>query len=257
MRKNNSNMMINNKLIDDLIERGIKVNDDKELRKRKAEKERELNAEIRKAIDYKNNKSKVEAFANMPKDSIELTLDYARKNWEPQEMPMINKAISAVLNFDTTEKGLYMYSKNSRTGKTALMSATARAIYNTNNKTIWFGSEELFLAMVKETYRDEAELTEEQVIKFIASHDAVFIDELGQNDTDWSIKTLKRLLDAILNSGAMLFITSNYSLDDLGEKLLINQNKPMSRTVQQVQARIHELTEILQFGEKSYFKTKS
>src|SRR5699024_9743816 len=144
-------------------------------------------------------------------------------------MPMVNKAISIVLNFDTTDKGLYIYSHNSRTGKTALMGAIARAIFTQNKKSIWFGTEELFLAMVKATYKDESETTEEDVINFIANHDAVFIDELGQNDTDWSIKTLKRLLDAILNSGAMLFTTSNYSLDDLGKKLLINQNKPMSR----------------------------
>lgn len=252
MRDIKDNMIINNKLIDDLVERGIKVNDENELKKRKAEKQRELRAEISKAIDYKNNKDKVEAFSNMPKDSIDLTLDYARKNWKPHEMPMVNKAISIVLNFDTTDKGLYIFSKNSRTGKTALMAAIARAVFIQNKKTIWFGSEELFLAMVKETYRDDSELKEEQVISFIANHDAVFIDELGQNDTDWAIKTIKRLLDAILSSGAMLFITSNYSLDELGEKLLINQNKPMSRTVQQVQARIDKLTEPLKFGEKSF-----
>ena len=252
MRKNSANMIINNKLINDLVERGIKVNDENELRKRKAEKEKELQAEISKSIDYKNNKSKVEAFSNMPKDSIDLTLDYARKNWEPHEMPMVNKAISIVLNFDTTDKGLYIYSHNSRTGKTALMGAIARAIFTQNKKSIWFGTEELFLAMVKATYKDESETTEEDVINFIANHDAVFIDELGQNDTDWSIKTLKRLLDAILNSGAMLFTTSNYSLDDLGKKLLINQNKPMSRTVQQVQARIDKLTEPLKFGDESF-----
>ena len=140
MRDIKDNMIINNKLIDDLVERGIKVNDENELKRRKAEKQRELKAEISKAIDYKNNKARVEAFSNMPKDSIDLTLDYARKNWEPHEMPMVNKAISVVLNFDTTDKGLYIFSKSSRTGKTALMAAIARAVFIQNKKTIWFGS---------------------------------------------------------------------------------------------------------------------
>lgn len=256
-RKDRDIRDLNKKLLDDLSQRGIKI-DDEEYQKRRAEKEKELQDQINKACDQQSKKDMENAFANMPLNSRKLTLNFAKNNWDAHEMPVIDKAIDAVMNFDHRDKGLYMYSKNSRTGKTAVMGAIARGLYKEMRKSIWFGSEDQFLSELKGIYnqkyesQDSTESQEEKFIKFVASHDAVFLDELGQNDSDWAIKTIKRLLDAIFNSGAKLFITSNYSIDDLGKKLLINQKKPMSRTVPQVQARLDALTEPLKFGEKSY-----
>lgn len=218
----------------------------------RAEREKELQAEIRKACEYKANQESNKMFANMPKDTRDLTLSDIKDLWNPDEMYLVNKAIDSAYNFKTNKKGLYMYSKQTGTGKTTLMASYARGIRNHYKASIFFASEDYILDKIKETYRDDSELSEDEVLKEIAKHDVIFIDELGQSTNSWSTKRLKKLLDEIINNGSKLYITSNYGLNDLARRLISEQKDPDSQLVSQLIDRIRSLTEPLKFGNKSY-----
>lgn len=219
----------------------------------RAEKENELKEKIRKACEYKANQETNKMFANMPKDTRDLTLADIKGLWNPDEMYQVNKAIDSAYNYKTTNKGLYMYSKQTGTGKTTLMASLARGIRNHYKVSIFFASEDYILDKVKESWRDDSEFTEDEFIKYIAKHDAIFIDELGQSTNSWSTKILKKLLDEIINNGSKLYITSNYGLNDLTNRLKKAQQKESnSQLVNQFIDRIRSLTELLKFGNKSY-----
>lgn len=219
----------------------------------RADKENELKEKIRKACEYKANQETNKMFANMPKDTRDLTLSDIKDSWNPDEMYQVNKAIDSAYNFKTDNKGLYMYSKQTGTGKTTLMASLARGIRNHYKVSIFFASEDYILDKIRESYRDDSELSEDKIIKDIAKHEVIFIDELGQSTNSWSTKTLKKLLDEIINNGSKLFITSNYGLNDLAKRLKkAQQNDPNSQLVNQLIDRIKGLTVPLKFGDKSY-----
>src|SRR5699024_2439525 len=111
----------------------------------RAEREKELQAEIRKACEYKANQESNKMFANMPKDTRDLTLSDIKSSWNPDEMYLVNKAIDSAYNFKTNKKGLYMYSKQTGTGKTTLMASYARGIRNHYKVSIFFASEDYIL----------------------------------------------------------------------------------------------------------------
>lgn len=242
---------LNKKLLDDLTQRGIKI-DDEEYQKRRAEKEKELQDQINKACDQQSKKDMENAFANMPKDTRNLTLADIKDSWNPNEMYLVNKAIDSAYNFKTTKKGLYMYSKQTGTGKTTLMASLARGIRNHYKASIFFASEDYILDKIKESWKRDSDFSEDKFIKDIARHDVIFIDELGQTTNSWSTKTLKKLLDEIINNGSKLYITSNYGLNDLAIRLISEQKDPDSQLVSQLMDRIRSLTEPLKFGNKSY-----
>lgn len=218
----------------------------------RAEKENELKEKIRKACEYKANQETNKMFVNMPKDTRDLTLADIKNIWNPEEMYQVNKAIDSAYNYKTTNKGLYMYSKQTGTGKTTLMASLARGIRNHYKVSIFFASEDYIFDKVKESWRDDSELSEDKLIKDIAKNDVIFIDELGQSTNTWSTKTLKKLLDEIINNGSKLYITSNYGLNDLAKRLISEQKDPDSQLVSQLIDRIRGLTEPLKFGDKSY-----
>lgn len=219
----------------------------------RADKENELKEKIRKACEYKANQETYKMFANMPKDTRDLTLADIKDIWNPEEMYQVNKAIDSAYNFNTNNKGLYMYSKQTGTGKTTLMASLARGIRNHYKVSIFFASEDYILDKIRESYRDDSELSEDKIIKDIAKHEVIFIDELGQSTNSWSTKTLKKLLDEIINNGSKLYITSNYGLNDLAKRLKkAQQNDPNSQLVNQLIDRLKGLTVPLKFGDKSY-----
>lgn len=218
----------------------------------RAEREKELQAEIRKACEYKANQESNKMFANMPKDTRDLTLSDIKDLWNPDEMYLVNKAIDSAYNFKTNKKGLYMYSKQTGTGKTTLMASLARGIRNHYKASIFFASEDYILDKIKESYRDDSDLKEDKFIKYIAKHDVIYIDELGQNTKKWATERLKKLLDEIINNGSKLYITSNYGLNVLARRLISEQKDPDSELVSQFMDRIRSLTEPLKFGNKSY-----
>lgn len=229
-----------------------KIKSEKTFEEIRAEKESKLQAEINKACDYKSNQETMNMFANMPKDTRDLTLSDLKALWKPEEMHLVNKAIDSAFNFKTTNKGLYMYSRQTGTGKTTLMAILARGIRNHYKASIFFASEDYILDKIKSSYRDDSDLSEDKFIKEITKNEVIFIDELGQSTSEWATKTLKKLLDEIINNGSKLYITSNYGLIDLANRLKEKQNDPNSLSVDQLIDRVRSLTVPLKFGDKSY-----
>ncbi|WP_099320779.1 ATP-binding protein [Anaerococcus sp. Marseille-P3625] len=245
-------MNINN-MLNDYEEMGKKNgnngNSAEELRK---QKEEELQKKIDEACRQKDKKAEYEAFKRMPLNTMDMTLNDIKNTWSVEESKQVDKAIKFVYDFNKLDTGLYLYSKQSGTGKTTLASAIARAVFKHQSVPIFYGSEEYILSKIRETYQENSSISEDDYIKKIAKNKLVVIDELGQNVSDWSIKTLKRLLDEMMNYNSILVVTSNYGLNDLAIRLLNNQSNNENRTVTQLLDRLKGMTEPVKFGDKSF-----
>lgn len=245
-------MNINN-MLNDYEEMGKKNgydgNSTEELRK---QKEKELQERVNEACRQKDKKAEYEAFKRMPLNTMDMTLNDIKNTWSVEESKQVDKAIKFVYDFDKLNTGLYLYSKQSGTGKTTLAAAIARAVYKHQSVPIFYGSEEYLLSKIRETYQENSSISEDDYIKKIARNKLVVIDELGQNVSDWSIKTLKRLLDDMMNYNSILVVTSNYGLNDLAIRLLNNQSNNENRTITQLLDRLKGMTEPVKFGDKSF-----
>lgn len=245
-------MNINN-MLNDYEEMGKKNgyngNSTEELRK---QKEKELQERVNEACRQKDKRAEYEAFKRMPLNTMDMTLNDIKNTWSVEESKQVDKAIKFVYDFDKLNTGLYLYSKQSGTGKTTLASAIARAVYKHHSVPIFYGSEEYLLSKIRETYQENSSISEDDYIKKIARNKLVVIDELGQNVSDWSIKTLKRLLDDMMNYNSILVVTSNYGLNDLAIRYLNNKANIDNRTITQLLDRLKGMTEPVKFGDKSF-----
>lgn len=218
----------------------------------RAEKEKELQERVNEACRQKDKRAEYEAFKRMPLNTMDMTLNDIKNTWNVEENKQVDKAIKFVYDFDKLNTGLYLYSMQSGTGKTTLASAIARAVYKHQSVPIFYGSEEYILSKIRETYQENSSISEDGYIKKIAKNKLVVIDELGQNVSDWSVKTLKRLLDDMMNYNSILVVTSNYGLNDLAIRLLNNQSNNENRTITQLLDRLKGMTEPVKFGDKSF-----
>lgn len=245
-------MNINN-MLNDYEEMGKKNgyngNSTEELRK---QKEKELQERVNEACRQKDKRAEYEAFKRMPLNTMDMTLSDIKNTWSDEESKQVDKAIKFVYDFDKLNTGLYLYSKQSGTGKTTLASAIARAVYKHHSVPIFYGSEEYLLSKIKETYQENPNISEDDYIKKIAKNKLVVIDELGQNESGWSVKTLKRLLDDMMNYNSILVVTSNYGLNDLAIRYLNNKANIENRTITQLLDRLKGMTEPIKFGDKSF-----
>lgn len=245
-------MNINN-MLNDYEEMGKKNgNNDNSVEELRKQKEEELQERVNEACRQKDKRAEYEAFKRMPLNTMDMTLNDIKNTWSVEESKQVDKAIKFVYDFDKLNTGLYLYSKQSGTGKTTLASAIARAVYKHHSVPIFYGSEEYLLSKIRETYQENSSISEDDYIKKIARNKLVVIDELGQNVSDWSIKTLKRLLDDMMNYNSILVVTSNYGLNDLAIRLLNNQSNNENRTITQLLDRLKGMTEPVKFGDKSF-----
>lgn len=245
-------MNINN-MLNDYEEMGKKNgNNDNSTEELRKQKEKELQERVNEACRQKDKRAEYEAFKRMPLNTMDMTLNDIKNTWSDEESKQVDKAIKFVYDFDKLNTGLYLYSKQSGTGKTTLASAIARAVYKHHSVPIFYGSEEYILSKIRETYQENSSISEDDYIKKIARNKLVVIDELGQNVSDWSIKTLKRLLDDMMNYNSILVVTSNYGLNDLAIRYLNNKANIDNRTITQLLDRLKGMTEPVKFGDKSF-----
>lgn len=143
-------------------------------------------------------------------------------------------------NYETWEKsgkGLYLWSKTPRTGKTFLSSCISRSLAVKYDLQMRFVTAPDYLAAVGESYkRQEGMEDKSRVFQECA---LLVLDDLGTQKTgDWQQQELFRLINERSNAGKLIIFTSNMP----PEKLNVD-----SRTID----RIQKMSIVLQMPEES------
>lgn len=238
---------INKVLADIAKKRGIPENlDDSRLDELKKQKEYELQANIKKAIEDKGKGKLKLMYSKIPDKFI-------GKKFSDLENTENNKsAIRSAYRFaqevEIIDRGLFLYGSVG-VGKTYILAITAQLVAEYKDKNIYFASEEDILAELKNAYNSNSEVQDTDIIRLIAKNDVIFIDEVGQNDSLWALRNIKRILDECLNKNRLICMTSNYS-----PKELITRwgGSDTNKVPEQVVDRILEACIIEKVGGASY-----
>lgn len=145
---------------------------------------------------------------------------YAGKTFADYVIDDYNKiAVAVSKKFSTSlNKGLYIHGE-SGVGKTYLASITAQQILANfdNEYSIIFADVPSLMNELRSSF-NQAETNDEidAKMKLIQSADILFLDDIGtERISEWTLERLYMMINSRYNNGGKLFVTSNYSLNDL------------------------------------------
>ncbi len=100
-------------------------------------------------------------------------------------------------------------------GKTYLMKAFFRELLRDEVTVIWWRAHKL-VKRIQSSYGDPSRSNErESLIERAASHDVVFVDDLGKERGSEDVETIMwELFDTIYESGSTLVLSSNFTLQE-------------------------------------------
>ncbi|MBS7362493.1 MAG: ATP-binding protein [Paludibacteraceae bacterium] len=119
-------------------------------------------------------------------------------------------------------KGLF-YSGSTGSGKTHLAIATLRALTEKNVSTLAVRTADLFNRL-RESYNDPSGVKHRELMTLYTQVEVLMIDDLGKTKpTEWTQEKLFQILDIRANRYLPVFITCNYTDDELMERLIPQQ----------------------------------
>lgn len=163
----------------------------------------------------KGERRKLQQEAHIPHRYAGLTFPDLKKM---ELNPRNREAAIALLQLSkrpTANEGLYLYGTPG-VGKTLLVSILGNALVEAGKKVLFCNTAE-FLNQLRQHIKGDwnEELARHQKVP------CLILDDVGAaRPTEWGLEQMFRLLDARYEEGRQTFFTSNYSLEQLKEKLL-------------------------------------
>lgn len=119
-------------------------------------------------------------------------------------------------------KGLF-YSGSTGSGKTHLAIATLRALTEKKVSTLAVRASDLFNRL-RESYNDTSGMKHRELMTLYTQVEVLMIDDLGKTKpTEWTQEKLFQIIDVRANHNLPVFITCNYTDDELIERLIPQQ----------------------------------
>ncbi|WP_105619996.1 ATP-binding protein [Vallitalea okinawensis] len=118
-------------------------------------------------------------------------------------------------------------------GKSYFAYAVVNEMYK-NNRTAIAISVENLLGMIKETFNSSGKVGEMSIINTLREASLIVLDDLGvEVKTEWSTKTLYKVIEAINSANKKLIITTNMTTEQLKQHLLSSDG--VARTFNRIQ----------------------
>lgn len=201
------------------------------------QKEKELQARINQAyLDYHDDKKKM-LYSRIP-DKYK-SMKFADLTKTASNEQMIKHCSQYVKNYSRHRKGFGIIG-DMGVGKTTLMAITGVQLIKKYEQSVYFSTEEALLDEIRKSYDDDSYDSPEDVVRRIGEHDVVMIDELGQSTSNWSVLTIKRVIDTVINNNGKIFITTNYNSEELMKRWGYSKE---NKSPMQVIDRLFEVTD--------------
>ncbi|BBM87094.1 primosomal protein DnaI [Candidatus Uabimicrobium amorphum] len=143
-------------------------------------------------------------------------------------------------NFYKKKIGIYLWSIDSRTGKTHVSIALCKKIMDRYVVPAIFITEEEMYTRIRSCF-DNHSSSEEVTINKFKKINCLFIDDLGATKiTKWKLEILTGILNFRLMNCKPTFFTSNYSIDQYQKKIAQVCDRP-----QRIPMRIREMADII------------
>ncbi|MBU5214388.1 ATP-binding protein [Heyndrickxia oleronia] len=130
-------------------------------------------------------------------------------------------ATNYVYNFKTMEehgKGLYLFSEVKGSGKTRLISSVANALVKMYGVDLAFLKADDLLTQIKKTYNDNANTSEDEIVKLFRNVEVLVIDDIAvEKPNEFSERIFFKVLDYRMEHRKVTLFTGNKTIDNLGE----------------------------------------
>lgn len=128
-------------------------------------------------------------------------------------------AANYILNFIAFKqqgKGLYLYSKTKGSGKTRLACSIANALIQTQGIQVKFLRVLDLLSMIKDTYKNNSDLSEKEIIDGIKKAKVLILDDIGaEKPTEWVCGVFLSILDYRISNRLVTLFASNIHKEKL------------------------------------------
>lgn len=222
------------------------VYDDEAARREIARRESDLQREIDEAYLNFSKKEGGLKYSGMPIKYREM--EFTDLLTTEENGPMINHLSKYVKNFKNMYKGIGLVG-GMGVGKTTLIAITCKEIVKRYKASLYFADENTILNEIKRAINDNSLETPEDVVRNIANNDLVVIDEFGTTTNQWEISQIKKVMDLVINKNNKIFITSNYSSNELLKRWKDENN---NKTPKQVLDRTYEAMDVYRLEGKSF-----
>ena len=167
-------------------------------------------------------KKRQTAKLKMPSEFEGITIDDFKTNVYKKDsryMLDVKNAISRYLNgfekYKSEGKGIYFHSETKGSGKTFLMAIIGNELVN-KGYSVRFAKTYDILAMIKNTYSQTTEISEEAVLNQIINIDVLLVDDIGtERANDWVNEKFNYIIDKRMISKKVTIFTSNCEAKDL------------------------------------------
>lgn len=178
-------------------------------------------------------------FANIPVTFKDMTLE--NFNYEiysvGESKGLIGTACKSIKyyldNFEKMQEkglGLYIYSETKGSGKTRMVASIANFLLE--NHQVKFAVSADILSEIKNTYNDESEYTESQLINALNSTEILIIDDFGvERKSDWVNEQFYSIINNRYINKKVTILTSNFALETISYDSRIT-NRILERTFQ-------------------------
>ena len=227
-------------------EKSVQLREEKEKAHRKSEEAQEL------AVQRVERQKKVEKLFS----ECKLGERFKRRTFETYEVIEKNKKVFEKAQrycekFDELRingVGL-MFTGSFGTGKTHLAAAITNRLIHKGIPVI-FGSLTSLLSKFKDSYQGEIKQSESAIIDLYSNVDLLIIDDLGKEKiSDWVLGKLFEIINNRYENDRPVVITSNYSLDELKNRLSTEKN---TDTAGAIASRLCEMTQGLECNWEDY-----
>lgn len=180
----------------------------------------------------------IRRYEKVSDDLINAKISSYKPNHKTQKQAK-DMAIRFIKTFDRRKS--IIFSGKPGNGKSHLAYAITKALRNQNYKT-WFIKTRDLLSLFKNTYKENAQFTEERLFDLIKSVDLLVLDDVGSeyvklNESShetWASDILYQILDLRLNKS--IVCTTNYTETGLQKKYGYNGERIISRMMENAEA---------------------
>ena len=137
----------------------------------------------------------------------------------------------------------FFFQGGTGTYKTVKAASVARAYLDMGKSVVFVRSTDLVARFRDAMGGDESE---ESVLRGFRYADLLVIDDLGkEQDTEWAVSTIFRVVDARYGDRSPVVVTSNFTRQELAAKFA---SKGDVKTAEAIVSRLFEMTEKVDFG---------
>lgn len=205
-------------------------------------RQKELQRKINEATRAYYKKIGKELYSNIPDRLV--GVNFSQLKEDENNLDSLHTIVD-LLN-SNSKKGILLYGTVG-TFKVKTLAAIGQALVDWKKERVYYNTEEKFLSEIRNAYHGKADKNEDDLIREICKHDSILIEEFGQANSEWSVKTIRKLVDEIWSKNKKIYLTLSYDPIKLMYKWGASET---NTTPHHILSRLNEMCKFIKIEEE-------